>query len=632
MLSKVFVSKYINRPVAWGELGYLTYKRTYARPIDNRTEEWFETVERCVNGILDLGADIDAELLYDYVFNFKCNFGGRHLWQLGTNTIQKVGVDSLQNCWHVACDTPDAFTFAFNELMLGGGVGFNILPEYVYDLPRVIKSLNIEEQDSFDVNYIVTDNREGWVELLQKVIEAYYVTGKSFTYSTKCVRGRGALIKTFGGIASGPGELIKGITKISKIFNSRAGQKLRPIDVLDVMNIIAGIVVSGNVRRGAELALGDVNDSLFLNAKRWDLRDVPNHRAMSNNSVVANDLNLPEEFWDAYETGGEPYGLVNLYNFRHYGRTSDDIDYRPDIRIAGVNPCAEIGLESFESCNLAEIYLSNLNNVNEFITASKLMYRVCKTICAQKFSDTRTNRIVERNQRIGLGVTGYYNSIFQNDAGAFEMVYRALEKEDEDYSRVHGVNTSIKLTTVKPSGTLSLLPWAVPPGSHPAYAPYYLRRIRISADSPLVAVCGDHGYSVLPEELPDGTQNTNTMVVSVPVDNSGCITAKEVGPIDQLNTQQFLQDYWADNSVSTTIYYHKTDLPEIRRWLENNYETVKAVSFLQHSEHGFKQAPLEEITKEQYEELRLPPLVNIATEYFEEDLRGDCDGGNCPVR
>lgn len=632
MLKKSFVEKYKNRKIPWGELGYLTYKRTYARSLGNRMEEWHETVERCVNGILDLGADVNGNTLFDYVFNFKCNFGGRHLWQLGTDTIRKVGADSLQNCWHVACDTPDAFMFAFNELMLGGGVGFNITSQYVYNLPTIKPVYKIREEDSFDVDYIVADNREGWVRLLKKVIKAYYVTGKEFTYSTKCVRSAGKPIKSFGGTASGPRELVKGIQKICKIFDSRVEEKLRPVDVLDIMNLIGGIVVSGNVRRSAQIALGDYNDIEFLKAKRWDLGDIPNHRTMSNNSVISEDMNLPEAFWEPYEIGGEPYGLINLHNCRHYGRMADEQDYRPDLKVTGVNPCAEVALESFESCNLAEIYLPNLNSYEEFRTAAELMYKVCKTIANQEFSDYRTNEIVHRNQRIGLGITGYYGSKFMNNPGIFQMVYQYLENLDVEYSKVHGVNESIKLTTVKPSGTLSLLPKNIPPGAHPAYAPYYIRRIRLSADSPLVAVCSDYGYNTVPEQLSDGSLSSNTAVVSIPVDNSRCVTAKEIGPIEQLETQQFLQDYWADNSVSSTIYYHKGDLPEIKKYLELNYGRMKAVSFLQHNEHGFTQAPLEEITKQQYKEMCLPPLTKIDTKYYEEDLSGDCDAGNCPIR
>ena len=267
-----FVQQYKDKVPPWGPLGYVVYKRTYARMTESGlTEEWYQTVERCVNGICSIGGiftQAELEQLFDYVFNLKCCLSGRALWQLGTGNIERIGSDSLQNCWHVGVNHPvDPFCFTFNQLMLGGGVGFNITPEQVYEMPIVKYGISIQRDDQNDVDFIVPDNREGWVRLLERVLESYFYTGKNLRYSTNCIRARGKPIATFGGTASGSENLVEGIGNITNILNSRVNHKLRPIDALDIMNIIGSVVVAGNVRRSAEMAIGSSDDVAFLQAK-----------------------------------------------------------------------------------------------------------------------------------------------------------------------------------------------------------------------------------------------------------------------------------------------------------------------------------------------------------------------------
>ena len=356
----------------WGfnGLGYIVYKRTYARVKDNgETEEWNETVQRCVNGAQKIGAQYtqaEAERLFDYIYNLKCNFAGRMLWQLGTSTVDRFGANSLLNCWFASMNEPKAFLFLFENLMLGGGVGYSIRREDVHELPKIRKDVKITHQNTKDADFIVPDSREGWVKLLENVLNAFYGTGKSFTYSTILIRGAGEKISGFGGKASGPQILVDGIEKICTIFHSREGKKLRSIDVLDICNIIGSIVVAGNVRRSAEIALGDPDDILYLRAKNWNAGNVPNWRAMSNNTLYVDSYNhLLDEFWrNGYEinaeTGfanGEPYGFFNLPLSQKYGRTKDGLMkdsslYPTDSdNVVGTNPCGEISLSNYECCN-----------------------------------------------------------------------------------------------------------------------------------------------------------------------------------------------------------------------------------------------------------------------------------------
>lgn len=642
-ISDKFVEKYRDKVPPFGQVGYVTYKRTYARKVDgeNRIEEWFETVKRCVNGVLKIGAKLtkeEVETLYDKVFNLKCNFSGRALWQLGTKTVEKLGGDSMMNCWHVAVDDPiKPFCFVFDELMLGGGVGYNLQAEYVYEIPKVKFDVEIIRKDEKDVNFITPDNREGWVDLLRRVLEAFFVTGKSFTYSTICIRGKGSPIRSFGGVASGPEDLCLGIERVVAVLKSRVGKKLRPIDCLDIMNIIGSIVVAGNVRRSAQIALGDMNDEIYLDAKNWGKGNVPNWRAMSNNSVICNQFeHLPNKFWSGYNGDGEAYGLINLRNCRAYGRLADGKDYRPDKNVVGVNPCGEITLCSMESCNLAEIYMPNLRDEAEFVQVTELMYKVVKAISCLPFVHDETSEVVKENHRLGIGVTGFLQAPHLRDEKIFSNVYRNLEKIDKEYSKLLGVGPSIKLTTVKPSGTLSLLA-GVTSGVHPAYAPFYLRRIRMASTDPLVALCKKNGYHVEPVVNYDGSRNHDTMVVSFPVKTpEGTICAKDLTAVQQLEWAKWLQTNWSDNSVSVTVYYQKEELPSIKEWLDAHYDKfVKTVSFCLHNKHGFAQAPLEEITEAQYNELmgKTKPITRIENDSgaeLKESL--ECSSGTCPVK
>jgi len=606
-----------------------------------RTEEWHETVERCINGICAIGGiftQTELEQLFDYVFNLKCCFSGRALWQLGTKNLEKIGADSLQNCWHVGVNHPvDPFTFTFNQLMLGGGVGFNITPEQVYEMPPVKYGVRVQRDDCNDVDFIVPDNREGWVELLGRTLDCYFHTGQSLRYSTNCIRARGKPIATFGGTASGSEGLVEGIGNITNILNQRVNHKLRPIDALDIMNIIGAVVVAGNVRRSAEMAIGAADDKAFLNAKNWGEYNIPNWRAMSNNTVQCSTIgSLPDEFWAGYEGNGEPYGLFNLDLCRSSGRLLDPPGTRPDPRVIGLNPCGEITLESYEACNLAEIFLPNVHNVEEFMIAASLMYKVCKTVSNFKFSDPRINEVVQRNHRLGISVTGFLQSQWVDNYEKFSAIYEALDDLDASYSKELGCGESIKLTTVKPSGTLSLLP-GVTPGVHPAFAKHYIRRVRFSAIDPMLDVCRKHGYPVEPRMNFDGSRDLETMIVSFPVETpNGTVLTKDVTAIDQMKLQGLMQTYWSDNSVSVTTYYKPEELPDIHQFLREEYdEGIKSISFCLHSDHGFIQAPMEEIGEEEYHRLSdgIKPVVSLddSSERVLVDSL-ECSSGGCPVR
>lgn len=621
----------------FGPLGYFTYKRTYARAIEGGgTEEFPQTIDRVINASnsqLGCGfSDGEKSELRDLLLNLKGSVAGRFLWQLGTSTVSNLGLMSLQNCALTVVDEPiRPFTWTFDALMLGAGVGYNIQKENVYQLPKVKAVSGIVRKDTNDADFIVPDSREGWVQLLEKVLTAYFITGKGFSYSTVCIRGKGAPIKGFGGVASGPEELCWGMTEISKILHARTGKKVRPIDVLDIMNIIGFVVVSGNVRRSAAIAIGDADDMLFLNAKNWSEGNIPNWRSMSNNSVICNDIkHLPEAFWHGYTGKGEPYGLINLKLARKVGRLGeerfDDID--------GFNPCVEQGLKKDETCCLAELFLPNLSSFEEARRTAYYLYRICKHSLTLPCHSAETEGIVHKNMRIGIGVTGYLQATEEQRLWLPEL-YEYLRALDKDYSAQHGWPESIKLTTCKPSGTLSLLP-GVTPGVHPGFSQYFIRRIRVASNSPLAEKCRASGYNVEFQKNFDGTSDKNTVVVEFPCKfPDGTVLAKDLSAVQQLDYVTRVQRDWSDNGVSVTVYYRLEELPDIREWLAKNYnKNLKAVSFLLHSEHGFVQAPYEEIDLDAYLKMsaKVRPIEGVSVGFDDMSDNLECSTGACPIR
>jgi len=629
--------------IPWGEIGYITYKRTYARRLNEEdsnsdTEEFKDTVLRELKACKDqLNINFTEEEKQNYIttrMSLKWSVAGRFMWQLGTKTVDKLGLPSLQNCAFVTIDSPiRPFTWAFEMLMLGAGVGYNIQKEHVYQIPKVHSNkIKIQRLDEKDADYIVPDSREGWVKLLGKVLKSHFYSGEGFSFSTQLIRTKGAPIKGFGGLASGPEELCWGIEEISKLLNNRSGQKLRPIDCLDIMNIIGYVVVSGNVRRSAQIAIGDYDDLEFLKAKRWDLGNIPNWRAMSNNSVACNEISkLPSEFWDTYNEG-EPYGLINLELSRKVGRTGDT--RYPDPNVMGFNPCAEQSLNNFETCCLSEVYLPNITSYEELLSILRLTYRVNKHSLALKCSLKETEHIVNTNMRMGIGMTGILQAT-EEQRSWLKTAYDYIRAYDKEYSYHMKWPISIKITTCKPSGTLSLLP-GVTPGVHPNPAgPYYIRRIRISTNSPLIHVCKLHGYHIEPQINFDGSEDKSTMVVEFPCKvPEGTPIASDYSWKEQLEMVRRIQAEWSDNSVSCTVYYKKEDLNDIKQYLNENYkDNFKTLSFLLYHGHGFKQAPYETISKEKYEELvvKTKPITSVQVSESDFEIT-DCDNGSCPIK
>lgn len=639
MLEQSFVDSYSQKTPPWGfgGLGEIVFLRTYSRKKDNGDNEtWIETLQRVINGAIEAGVPLtkdEAESLFDHCFNLRCSFSGRSLWQMGTPLVKKFNATSLNNCYFTNIESIEDFEMLFEYLMLGGGVGFSVERSKIHDLPKVKGGVVIAHERTNDADIIVPDSRHGWKRLLHAVLKSYFDTGKSFTYSTILVREYGAPLKTFGGTASGPGALIEGITDICKVMDNRVGKKLRSIDVLDICNIIGRIVVSGSSRRSAQIAIGDPDDVLFIRAKNWSSGSVPAWRANSNNSIYADSYEeIMSELWKGYDGSGEPYGLVNRKLARKYGRLGEQ---KTDNSIEGFNPCAEIGLADGESCNLATIFLPNVESKEQLFEISTLLYKVQKHITTMSYPYDKTTNIVRKNARLGQSITGILQCS-DEQVSWLDDAYTHLEDFDAEWSRSSNLPKSVRLTTVQPSGTLSLLP-GVTPGIHPAYAKFYTRRVRFGSSDPLVEACRKRGYKVQWDIGIDGREDHTRYVVDFPCKSpDGAVLAAEMTAIQQLEWVKKMQTVWADNAVSVTVYYRLEELSEIKDWLSKNYDSsVKSVSFLLHTDHNFPLPPYEETTEEEYNKAvaKIDMSIPLVQRSFDGELDMDnCATGACPIK
>jgi len=555
-LRRDFVDSYSQKTPPWGfnGLGEIVFLRTYSRPNnDGDNETWPEALERVINGALEIGVPLseeEAEKLFDHCFNLRCSFSGRSLWQLGTPLVKKFNATSLNNCYFTNIESIEDFEMLFDYLMLGGGVGFSVERSKIHELPKIKSGVVITHERTNDADIIVPDSRTGWRRLLHSVLKSYFDTGRSFTYSTLLIREFGAPLKTFGGTASGPGALIDGITDICKVMDNRVGKKLRSIDVLDICNIIGRIVVSGSSRRSAQIAMGDPDDVLFLRAKNWASGNVPAWRANSNNSIYADHFDeIMSELWKGYDGSGEPYGLLNRRLARTIGRLGEK---NPDNSIEGFNPCAEIALADGESCNLATIFLPNVESLEQFKEISTLLYKVQKQITRMNYPYKKTTEIVSKNARLGQSITGVLQASVEQ-VSWLDDAYKNLREFDEIYSKENNIPKSVRLTTVQPSGTLSLLP-GITPGVHPAYARYYIRRVRFGSADPLVDSCRKRGYKVQWDIGIDGREDHTRYVVEFPCESpENAVLAKDMTAVEQLEWVKKMQTEWADNAVSVTV-------------------------------------------------------------------------------
>lgn len=606
MLNKNFVQIYKTKknPFGFGDLSALTFARTYSRD----GEDWVDVCERCINGMkFSLSQrgifkdDFFWELSFDSMFHLKWSPPGRGLWMQGSDFIMKrQHVEALQNCGFISSEYigqegGDFFSWIMEMLMLGVGIGFDTrgsLKRYTLFKPSEYREKCIEIEDS----------REGWAKSVSHLFNSYfrpYQPTVKFDYSK--IRPKGSVIKGFGGIASGKEPLEKLHVQMRNILNNNS--ILTSTVIVDICNLIGCCVIAGNVRRSAQIALGFPDDTAFLNLKNYSLN--PQRKDFgwsSNNSLiveVGQDYgNIIDLFWD----NGEP-GLLWLDNIQKYARMNGERDYS-DGNAKGVNPCGEQPLHHKELCNLVEVFLPRCSDQQEFLEALRHAYYYGKTVALDndKIFDTDSRNVMMDNLRIGISVTGVTDFIYKNGRTMLirwlDIGYEFLKKLDSDFSKKYDLNESIRLTTVKPSGTLSLLAGCSPGAHFPLCSQYYIRRVTLSKNSPYVPMLEHSGYYV-----EDSVYSSDSCVVEFPIlSRSPAPSEDKVSLQTQYTVISTLQQFWADNAVSATIKFDKSrdsknDLYDLLRNCEN---TMKGLSFLPLSDNGYLQSPYESISKDTY--------------------------------
>ena len=480
--------------------------------------------------------------------------------------------------------------------------------------------------------YIIPDTREGWVESVRIFIESYFLGTAPVEFDYSQIRKKGSIIKGFGGISAGEKPLIELHANIRSVLEREVGSPISVTAIVDIQNFIGKAVVAGNVRRTAEIVFGDPEDNNYLDLKNYKVNSQrETYGWTSNNSVFAKLGMNYHKVCERIQNNGEP-GLLWLENSRGYSRMTNGPDNK-DHRVMGTNPCGEQSLESMECCNLVETFPARHDTFEDYLRTLKFAYLYAKTVTLGNTHWPETNRVMLRNRRIGCSASGIQQFLVKHNLNDlrkwFEEGYRTLESWDKIYSDWFAIPRSIKITSIKPSGTVSLLAGATP-GMHWPKSRFYIRRIRLSKFSDLVGILEKAGYLVEPCY---GSEDS-TVVIEVPIDvGEGVRTLKEVSMWEQLSMAAFIQKYWADNQVSCTVTFKpETEGSQIEHALDYFQYQLKGISFLpDHEEGAYRQMPYEEITEKQYNErlLKLKKINFMKSKDIEKDVEKFCDGESC---
>ena len=639
-LSDDFVEGFRNKKAPFGyrdaagnSVGEITFLRTYSRlKEDGHKETWVDVCERVINGMYslqkehaknnrlpwsDTKAAASAKEAFERLFELKWSPPGRGLWVMGTPIVNtQRNSAALQNCAFVStkemskADPSKPFTFLMEASMLGVGVGF--------DDKGADKEFQIYEPEG-EETYVVPDTREGWVKSLELIINAYLRPDQKtplFDYSE--VRPEGTPIKTFGGTAAGHQPLERLHNHITKLFAGRKGEKVTRRDIADIGNMIGVCVVSGNVRRSAELLIGRIDDEDFLNLKNAEIYPErnsydpanPGWAWMSNNSVEAHVGANLDPIVEGIARNGEP-GVIWLDVSRQYGRLVDPPNNK-DYRVEGYNPCAEQSLESYEMCTLVETYLNRHESLEDYKRTLKFAYLYAKTVTLLPTHWAETNAIMQRNRRIGTSMSGVAN--FADNRGLpllrewMDKGYETIKYYDTTYSEWLGIRESIKTTTIKPSGTVSILAGESPGVHWTPGGKYFMRTIRFANSDPMLPLFKMANYKVEPASESPNT----TSVVYFPIKSESKRAEKDVSIYEKMALAAYAQRYWSDNSVSVTISFDPEKEASAVGTVLHLYDgQLKTVSFLPSGNFTYPQMPYTQITEEEYEEqgtLRLFPI------------------------
>ena len=581
------------------------HKSRYARYLDSeqRRETWDETIDRYLQFFIDREQinNNEAQLLKKSITAQEVMPSMRCLMTAGI-ALERDNVAGF-NCSYLPIDSPRSFDELMYILLCGTGVGFSVERDYVNQLPVVADSFHDTES-----TVVVSDSKIGWASAFRELISLLYA-GKVPKCDLTKIRPAGARLKTFGGRASGPQPLADLFNYAVLLFKGAIGRKLTSLECHDLVCKIADIVVVGGVRRSALISLSNVTDNRMSNAKNGNWYDTNGQRALANNSAVYSEK--PD--FDTYS--GE---MKRLYDSKSGERgifsriAAQKIAARNERRDAtfkfGTNPCSEIILRPYQFCNLSEVIVradDTEETLKDKVKVATILGTLQSTMTDFRYLRNVWKKNTEEEALLGVSMTGIMDCKLTNGSTGDEKLGKLLEtlkavavKTNKKWAETLGVNQSVAITCVKPSGTVSQLTDSAS-GIHPRFSDYYVRTVRADKKDPLATAMIEAGF---PHE--EDVMNMSNWVFSFPQKAPNkAVTVESMGAMEQLYLWKIYQDHWCEHKPSMTCYYNDDNFFAVCQWIWENFDSVSGISFLPEAEHVYKQAPYQKIDKVEYTKL-----------------------------
>ncbi|MCE9643720.1 ribonucleoside-triphosphate reductase [Candidatus Parcubacteria bacterium] len=629
-------------------LGEFVYLRSYSSWIEaeGRRETWVETVERYIDFMKQNLGDKLTKKEYDEVreaIRKQEIMPSMRLMQFAGKAAAKTNVCAY-NCSFIAPTKLRDFAEVMYISMCGTGVGFSAESQNIQQLPQIERQIGEKLK-----THVVDDSKEGWCDALTLGLETWYA-GKDIDFDYSQIRPAGARLKTMGGKASGPAPLQSLLAFSRSAILSRQGRRLRNIDAHDILCKIGECVVAGGVRRSAMISLSDLDDDLIRDAKKGQFFLTDPHRSISNNSAVYEQKPSTEELMDEWVAlMKSKSGERGIFNRGSLAKTM------PKRRIellekkygkgrlgqVGTNPCGEIILQSKQFCNLTEVVARASDTKESLLRKTRLAtlvgtYQSTLTNFGYLSKEWKDN--CEKERLLGVSITGQWDSPAVRNADTMKAMKNESIKVNQKYAKRFGVNVSSSITCVKPSGTVSQTINSSS-GMHPRHAPYYIRRVRISATDSLFKMMKDQGVPYHPE-VGQTMENANTYVLEFPIKApSGSIFKDDQTAIEQLEYWKMVKLNFTEHNPSTTISVGDDEWIDVVNWVYKNWEIIGGLSFLPRENHVYRLAPYEKCTKETYELLssRLGSIdySKLVTYEMQDETEQKkelaCAGGTCEI-
>jgi ribonucleoside-triphosphate reductase (thioredoxin) len=580
----------------------------YARWIEseNRRETWQETVDRYCNFmkdhlVLNYGYSPNAKIfdeVREAIINHHIMPSMRALMTAGP-ALERDHI-AAYNCSFIAVDSPRAFDEAMYILMNGTGVGFSVEQKYINQLPVIAESF-------FQTNttIVVDDSKLGWAKAFKELIALLY-QGQIPNWDVSKVRPAGARLKVFGGRASGPDPLVDLFNFTIETFKLATGRRLKSIEAHDLMCKVGEVVVVGGVRRSALISLSNLDDFEMAKAKSGQWWEGNGQRALANNSAVYNSKPNTAQFlreWrNLYESKSGERGIYNIDSVRKH---IDKFGRRDSSLVGGTNPCGEILLRPNEFCNLTEVVIEasdTKETLLEKVRLATILGTWQSTLTNFKYIRKTWRDNCEEERLLGVSLTGIYgNKITATNGKALEALLDEMRdlsvSVNDKEAKSLNINPSVSITCVKPSGTVSQLT-GVSSGIHPWYSEYYIRSVRADNKDPLTQFLKDSGIPFEPDVMKPEATTVFYFPIKAP---KNAILTKDLTAIDHLEMWKTYRTHWTEHNPSVTVNVEEDEWMRVGAWVFDNFDSIGGVSFLPAVEHSYKQAPYQEVSKEEYE-------------------------------